>query len=384
MRPVKIKWVIGLTAIVVVALAIGLVMKRNHDIASLQKPNNQSVAIQISDVKRGSLPIIQHYMGKVEPVMTADIAARITANVISVNKREGDLVAKGETLLFLDDLALVNKIRAMEAELSTAESLTVAAQSSYQAQQASFERDEYLYKNKALSMENFEKSKAVTDNALSQYNAAQERVRLAKANLSTVQTELSYACLVAPFDGIVIKRSAEPGEIAVPGKTLLRLQGTSVGYRILAQISQEQLGRIRVGTTAIITDGQNRLETPVSKIYPSLAANHLATVEILIDQLPNGLPAGATVGLDFVIDNVSGLIVPVNALVKTNESTFVVVVKEGIAEQVPVNVIGQNDQSAVVSGVPDNAVVAVGQQSALLRLMNGVKVKPMQIAGDNP
>ena len=384
MCSIKTRWAIGLTAIVVVVLAVGLVVKRNHDITRLQTPHTQSVAVQVATVKRGSLPITQHYMGKIEPVMAADIASRITANVISVNKREGDFVAKGETLLLLDDLAMASKIQAMEAELNAAESLTVAAQSSYQTQQSSFERDEYLYKNKALSMENFERSEAALDNALSQFNAAQERIRLAKANLSTAQTELSYACLSAPFDGVVIKRSAEPGETAVPGKTLLRLQSTSSGYRIIAQISQEQLGRIRVGTTAIITDSQNRLEALVSKVYPALAANNLATIEVVIDKLPNGLPTGATVGLDFVLDNADGLIVPVNAVVKTNDSTFVVVVNDDTAEQVPVIVTGQTDKLAVVSGVPENAVVAVGQQSVLLRLMNGVKVKPMPIAGDNP
>ncbi|MEN6384660.1 MAG: efflux RND transporter periplasmic adaptor subunit [Phycisphaerales bacterium] len=384
MRPIKTRWAIGLAAIVVIALAVGLVMKRNYDITSLQTPQAPSVAVEVATVKRGSLPITQHYMGKVESVLASDIASRITANVLAVSKREGDSVVKGEILLQLDDMALVSKTQATAADLSAAESLVIAAQSFYQAQQSSFERDEYLYKSRAISLENFEKSRAVADNALSQMNAAQERVQMAKANLSMAQTELSYAYLTAPFDGIVVKRSVEPGETAVPGKTLLRLQGTSAGYRIIAQIPQEQLGRIRVGTIAIITDGQNRLEAPVSKIYPSLAVNYLATVEVMIDELPNGLPTGATVGLDFVLDNATGLIVPVNALVKTGESTFVVVVKEGMAEQVPVIVTGQTDKLAVVSGVFENAVVAVGQQSVLLRLMNGVKVKPMQIAGDNP
>ncbi|MCE5287466.1 MAG: efflux RND transporter periplasmic adaptor subunit [Pelosinus sp.] len=384
MRFTNNKWFIGLAVIVVAVLALGLVMKRNHDIASLQTPKTQSVAVQVATVTRGSLPITQHYMGKVEPVLATDLAARITANVIAVNKREGDLVIKGETLLQLDELALSSKVRAMEAEVSAAESLTAAAQSSYQTQLASFERDEYLYSSKAISLENFEKSKAAADNALSQLNAAKQRVRQAQANLSTVQTELGYAYITAPFDGIVVKRSAEPGEIAAPGKSLLRLQGTSAGYRIIAQISQEQIGRIKVGTMAIITDGPNQLEAPVSKVYPALAANNLATIEVVIDKLPSGLPAGATVGLDFVLDNVIGCIVPVNALVKTNETTFVVVVKDGMAEQVPVIVTGQTDKLAVVSGILEDAVVAVGQQSALLRLMNGVKVKTMQIAGDNP
>ena len=144
----KTKWGIGVIIVLVIAVAIGLVVKRNYDLANLKKPAAASVAVKVTVVKQGTLPIAQHYMGKVEPVQAADIASRVTANVLTVTKREGDTVAKGEVLLLLDDLALASKARAIEAELRAAESIAAAARSSYQVQQASFERDEYLYKNK--------------------------------------------------------------------------------------------------------------------------------------------------------------------------------------------------------------------------------------------
>lgn len=378
----KTKWGIGVIIVLVIAVAIGLVVKRNYDLANLKKPAAASVAVKVTVVKQGTLPIAQHYMGKVEPVQAADIASRVTANVLTVTKREGDTVAKGEVLLLLDDLALASKARAIEAELRAAESIAAAARSSYQVQQASFERDEYLYKNKAVSLESYEKSRAVADNALSQVRAADERVRIAAANYSAAQVEWGYTRLTAPFDGVVEKRTAEPGETAVPGKTLLRLQGTGTGYKIIAQIPQEQLGRIKVGTKAVITGGQSRQEAAVAKVYPALAANYLATVEVITEKLPYGLPAGATIGLDLIVDQAEGFIVPVNALVKSSERTFVVVIADGIAKQVPVTIHGQTDEQAVVSGALDNAVVAVGQQSQLLRLMNGVKVKPAEAVGD--
>lgn len=382
MRSLKNKWVVGL-AIVVVALALGLVIKRSQELANLHKPDTPSVSVEVAKVKQGVLPITLHYMGKIEAVQSSDITSRITANVLAVNKREGDLVVKDEALILLDDLALASKTSAMAAELRAAESSVVAAKSSYEAQQASFERDQYLYKKNAIALEFLEKSKAATDNSFSQVQVAKERVQAARANLITAQTELGYASLKAPFAGVVVKRSTEPGEVAVPGKTLLRLQGSEGGYKITVQISQEQLGQIRVGTRTIVSDGPNSVEAPVSKVYPSMSDNNLAVVEIVMDTLPNGLPAGSTVGLDFVLDHLEGLLVPVNSLVKTEQGSFVVMIDNGVAKQVPVTINGQNGRLAAVSGLTENSVVAVGQQSTLLRLMNGVKVKPAEIAGDN-
>ncbi len=372
------RWLLGIIIVVVVALAIGLVVKRSQEVANLKKTALPSKPVQVVQIKPGSISVTQHYMGKTQAVLTADIASRITANILAIHKREGDIVKQGETLVALDDLALGSKVRAMDAEVRSAESLRSAAESNNAVQRASYERDVYLYKNNAIALETYERSVAAMENAQSQLIAAQERVSIARENLSAVMTESGYANITAPFAGVIAKRMAEPGEVAVPGKVLLVLQGMDQGYKIISQIPQEQTAVIKAGTQVMVTAEADKINGTVNKVFPALGINNLASTEIVIDKMPAGLPTGATVGLDFVMSHVEGIIVPRNSLVKGTSNTFIVRIDENnVAHQVAVIVLGENDQLAAVTGISENSIVAIGPENVLMQLMDGTQVKPI-------
>lgn len=378
MKQVNNKWLIGIIVVVVAAAAIGLVIKRSHDVASLKKPAIPSNPVQVVQAESGSISVTRHYMGKMQAVLTADIAARITANILVVHKREGDTVHQGETMIVLDDVALGSKVRAMGAEVRSAESLRFAAESNAITQRASFERDEYLYKHNGISLQTYERSLATLENAQSQLNAAHERVSVTRENLSAVIAEAGYANITAPFAGVIVKRMAEPGEVAVPGKSLLVLQGLDKGYKIVCQIPQEQTAVIKEGTQVMVTAGTETINGSVHKLFPALGTNNLVSVEILLESMPAGLPTGATVGLDFVTDYAAGVLVPRNSLVKGTSNTFIVTIDEQhIAHQVSVVVLGENDKLAAVTGIDENSIVAIGPENMLMQLMDGVVVKPI-------
>ena len=378
------KWLIGLTVVIIAALAISLVVKRNYDIATLKKPAARPVPVQVAAVKEGTVAVTQRYSGRVDPMLAADLASRITANVLAVHKREGDVVAKGEVLMQLDDLALTNRARGSAADARAAESLLAAAESNYQVQKASSERDQYLYENKAVSREAYERSQALLDTARSQMVAARERVALAQENQGVALVEQGYATIRAPFAGIVAKRAAEPGDLAVPGKTLLSLQASDQGYRVVVQIPQEQVRVIRPSTPVIVHSNGQRLEAKVVKVFPVLGPNGLATVEILLPEVPFGLPPGATVSVDFITDKVAGMVVPVQAVVHNTRGAFVVVVDgDSLARQVPVELVGQNGKEAAVRGIGTGTQVAVAQENVLMQLMDGIAVKATANEGES-
>jgi RND family efflux transporter MFP subunit len=380
---IRKKWLIGLVILVVAALAIGLVVKRNHELTAMKKPVVRPVPVQVVAVKEGTIAVTQHYNGRIDPVLSADLAARISASVLAVHKREGDIVAKGEVLVQLDDLALASRARGAAADARAAESLLAAAESNYQMQKASSGRDQYLYERKAVSREAYERAQALQDTAQGQMAAARERVALAWENQAAAATEQGYATILAPFAGIVVKRAVEPGGLAVPGKALLSLQSGDEGYRVVAQIPQEQVQVIRPATPVIVSGGGLRTEAKVNKVFPALGINSLATVEILLADTPFGLPPGATVGVDFVTAQVAGAVVPVQAVVQNTRGAFVVVVDgENIARQIPVEVVGQNDKQAAVRGIGPDVRVAVAQENVLMQLMDGVTVKAVVNEGD--
>ncbi|VBB06467.1 rnd efflux pump membrane fusion protein barrel-sandwich domain [Lucifera butyrica] len=379
MAKVSKKWLAGVIALLIVALAAGLVIKKKHDLAGLAKPAVRPTPVQVAESVNGTVPVTVHYLGKADSMVTADIAARITSNILAIHQREGDMVKAGQLMVELDDATLSNKVRAAGADQRAAESTLAAAESAYSTQKASFDRDEILYQNKAISQEAYEHAKSALDLAESQVQAARQRVALLAQNKEAAVTEKSYTQLVAPFDGIVVKRSAEPGDLAVPGKPLLTLQALNQGYKIIVQIPQEQTLNISAGTHALISDGKEQTEAAVAKVYPALAANSLATVEICLDKIPFQLPPGSTLGVDFILKDVSGIIVPAAAVVKNTTGAFVIGITDGTAHHIPVNILGENDKQAVVSGIDAGAEVAVGQESQMLKLMDGM---PVTVAAD--
>lgn len=368
------KWLAGVIALLIIAVATGLVVKNKRELAGLAKPAVRPTPVQVAQSYSGTIPVTVHYLGKADSLVTADISARITSNILAIYLREGDRVQAGQLLAELDDAVLSSKVRAAGADQQAAASTLAAAESAYHTQKASFDRDEYLYRNKAISQEAYEQAKSALDLAESQAVAAREREKLLAHNRDAAVAEQSYTRLVAPFDGIIVKRSAEPGDLAVPGKPLLTLQGLNQGYKVIVQIPQEQTRGIMAGTQALLSDGQEQLETVVSKVYPALAANNLATAEIRLTAMPFQLPPGATLGVDFILKNVQGVVVPAMAVVKNTTGAFVIAVTGETVHSVPVAIVGENDKQVAVSGLEAGTRVVVGQESLLIKLMDGMPV----------
>ena len=374
MAKISKKWWVGIIVLLIVIVAVGIIAKKKHELAELAKPIIRPTPVQLAESYDGIMPVTVHYLGKADSIVTADISARITSNVLAVHMREGDTVKAGQLMVELDDAALSNKVRAASADQRASASTLAAAESTYDTQKSSFDRDEYLYQNGAISQEAYEHAKSSLDVADSQVKAARERLVLLEQNMRAAAKEQSYTQIVAPFDGIVVKRSAEPGDLAVPGKSILTLQGLTQGYKVIAQVSQEQTNNIIVGTRSIISNADNKMEAIVTKVYPALGNNSLATVEIRLDNMPFELPLGSTVGIDFILQNVQGVIVPATAVVKNTTGAFVIKVIDGISHPVQINILGENDNQMAVSGIEAGVSVAVGQENQLMKLMDGIAV----------
>jgi len=375
----KQKKTMVLVLILVIIGAGSLVWKRSHDLTAIAKPMARAIPVQVAIAKPGTIDMQAHYLGKVESAISVELSSRITANVVGVTKREGDKVTKGEELIYLDDLTLANKTRASEASLRSAQSALVAAESYYQTKKASFERSQRLYSQAAIAQETYEYSQTEADNAYSQMVAARENIQVYQANLEANVAEQGYSRIISSVDGVVTKRLIESGDMAVPGKVLMSLQALNQGYKITAQVPQEVVRSVTSGSKAVLSHGDQQMSATIQKIYPSLDQASLATIEIRQDELPFGLPMGSVIGVDIVLNQVNGIVVPVDSLITNSKGTFVVVVDANEAAcQMPVQVVGRNAQAAAISGIQPNDRVVVGQENQLMQLTTGKKVAIFQ------
>jgi RND family efflux transporter MFP subunit len=368
-----------ITLAIVIALiagAIFLIIKKQHDVASLPKPVVNLQTVQTAAVTQGNLEVTAHYLGLMEPYTRSDLSARISGNILTINKREGDSIGPGELLIVIDDRELTDRAQAVDAEARATQQRLIGAKSAYETQKAIHERDVSLYGDGAISKEALERSLAAFDGAQATLSAFQESLQGMKKSTTAAQTQASYAKIYAPFAGMVSKRWSDPGDLAVPGKPILTVEKSSP-YKVVVQVPQEEINRMKKGTKVYLLNSDQRLTARVDRIYPALGKNLLGTVEIILNVRPFNLPSGSTVGVDLVVNQVAGFLVPENAVVKTSQGAFIYVLDKNVVRIKPIGVLMAGAGRAAIRGpVSAGDIVAVGQENRLLGLKEGSTVQP--------
>ncbi|MBF0121187.1 MAG: efflux RND transporter periplasmic adaptor subunit [Desulfobacterales bacterium] len=360
--------------IIIILGALFLVNRKQLEIAALPKPASHRQTIQTAIISQGKLEITTHYLGIIEPYTRSELSPRISGNILSLNKREGDSIREGELVIVIDDRELTDKALATNAEYLATQKKLTGAKSAFETQQSIYERDELLYKEGAISKEALERSKANYDGAHATLAAFQETLQGLAKSAAAARTQAGYAKILAPFDGIIVKRWSDTGDLAVPGKPILTIEKSSP-YKVVIQIPQEEVNYIRKGTKAYLQSGEQNMSTTINRVYPALNKNLLCTVDIILSTPPFSLPSGATVGVDMVTNEVEGFLTPVNAIVKTGKSAFIYLVDKGVIRIQQIELLATSPTQAVIKGpITQGSIVAVEQENKLLSLAEGIVV----------
>jgi macrolide-specific efflux system membrane fusion protein len=196
-------------------------------------------------VKRADLEVVVLETGRVEPLLETQIKSKVGGQVIEVLVQEGERVKRGQILLRLDATDLKRDVARMEAEIAQA-------------------REALAYAQIQLGRAEKARTAAIAPAAeLDQirHEAAMARARLkgAEVALETARDRLGYTSIEAPFDGTIIQRNVQPGEVVIPGMTAtvegrpqLVLADMSV-LLVKTDLNQIDVARAKKGQTAEIT-----------------------------------------------------------------------------------------------------------------------------------
>ena len=207
-----------------------------------------------------------------------DIATKRPGRLAEVAVREGDTVTRGQVLARIDSADLVAQRRAAEAELARARvgravAVATVAQRKTEANLARTElrRVEALFEKHVSSAQTLDQAKSrseAADAALraaaESVDAAQASIASAEANVARIQVDVDDSALVAPIDGRVLYRLAEPGEVlGAGGKVVTLLDLTDVFMTIF--LSTAEAGRVRVGSEArVVLDAAPEFVIPAA------------------------------------------------------------------------------------------------------------------------
>lgn len=201
-------------------------------------------------------------VGTVRPKTETRIEARVTGQVINVQVSPGDKVTKGTLLVSLDSRQMTSRMEQAKQALKTAEAgrdqarhALEAARASFKQAQANFNRVKSYFESQAATAQDLERAESTFRQAEAGVKQAEEGLAAAEAGILQARAvvnesaiSIEYTRILAPEDGIVLKRFVEPGDLALPGKPLVALR-TSGALRLEAHVREGLITRVMPGAS---------------------------------------------------------------------------------------------------------------------------------------
>lgn len=345
------------------------------------------VAVTAYKVTAG--PVVNEVLGTgtLEARVRADISPKISGLLVKVAADQNDRIVKGQLLAQLDDADLRHQVEVAKSDLAATkatikriESEIAAAQASSVKARENFDRVATLRKSQAVAQNEMERAVEARDvaeanlqRALSSKIEAERAADKAQAALRYYESRLMDTRINAPFDGLVVRRNRNPGDVVVPGGSILDVVSTE---RIWASVwvDETTLGALAIGQPAKIIF-RSAPDVVLNGTVARLGAEtDRETREFLVDVDIANLPEKWAVGqrLEVYIETArknTAVFVPQRFIVRRNGTSGVMAVKNGKSKWVPVKTgLRGRDTVEIVFGlaVDDTIIGALpGQELSL-------------------
>ena len=253
--------------------------------------------------------------GTVEPRYKTDLSFRLLGRLIARPVNVGDTVEQGEIVAAIDPTALELAVRSAKADLSRSQAQLANASATEERQRTLIATDTT--------------SKETLDNAVQVRAGAQASVARAQANLTKAIEQLSYAQLRADFAGVVTAVSADVGQIASPGQTVVTVARPDVREAVV-DIGPDFPVPLRVGlpfTVSLQILPSVHVEGQIREIAPQAdPVTRTQRVRIALNDPPPTFRLGATVTARLATDQHPILRVPASAVLTKDGEFYVWVV----------------------------------------------------------
>ena len=296
-------------------------------------------SVAVREAHTSELEGFERVPGNVHAVHSATIAAKISGRVLKIHVVEGDAVQSGKVLLLLD---------AHESKAKYDQAVAAAKQADQDLKRYA----QLLPAGAATRQE---------------YDSAVARASVAKAGVDEAQAMLSYAEISAPFDGVVTKKIAEEGDLAVPGKPLIIVERQDL-YRFETDIPETLIAGIRAQDTlqVSLTGMQDTLPAKVAEISPTADTNS-RTFHVKLDLPTNALLRSGQFGYAQVpMRKIPQMMIPGSAVVQRGQLEGVFLTQNNTAVLRLVRT-GKRDLGLVqiLSGLEDGEAFIVAPPASL-------------------
>ena len=180
--------------------------------------------------------------GTIEPVTSVTVGTQVSGIVSKLYVDYNSVVKKGQIIAELDKTNLISELNAQKANLAS-------AQSSLNYQQSNYNRYKTLYDKGLVSADEYE-------TAHLSYLQAKEQVATARESVQRAQTNLGYATITSPIDGVVLSKSVEEGQTVASSFStpeLFVIAQDLTDMRVIADIDEADIGGVKEGQRVSFT-----------------------------------------------------------------------------------------------------------------------------------
>lgn len=204
--------------------------------------DKNKVSFQTERVMRQDISTTITATGTIEPVTKVEVGTQVSGIISKIYVDYNSEVRKGQVIAELDRTNL-------SSELASAQSNLANAQSNYNYQKSNYERYRILFEKGLISANDYE-------NAKLSYEQALQSVNVQKQNVQKAQTNLNYATITSPIDGIVLSREVEEGQTVAASMstpTLFYIAQDLTNMRVIADIDEADIGGVVEGQRVTFT-----------------------------------------------------------------------------------------------------------------------------------
>lgn len=327
--------------------------------------------------------------GYVVPQRKAAVASKITARLQELYVEEGSRVKKDQILARLENADLSASLRQAEENLSVARSSVDQAAAELNDARVNFEREKRLLAKEFTTRSVYDAAEARYKKALAAVSGAQSQVKAREAAVREAKVSLDYTYIRAPFDGVVLTKNADIGDIVTPigaattAKAAVVTLADMSTLKVEADVSESNLGKLKVGQPCQIqldAIPNERFDGTVHMIVPT-ADRTKATVMVKVNfnHLDSRILPEMSAKVAFLSREVSErernarLAVNRKAVIEKSGRRYVFVVRQGRAYQTEVTTQDTfGDMIEIKSGASSGDKVVLNPPS---RLSNGARVK---------
>lgn len=333
------------------------------------------VSYETAKVEKATIGNSVTATGTIEPVTEVEVGTQVSGIISKIYVDYNDVVHKGQVIAELDKTNLVS-------ELNSAKSNLASAKSDLEYQQLNYKRMKELHTKGLISDDDF-------DSAELSYKKAQHTYAYQQENVNKAQTNLGYAIITAPVDGIVLSKDVEEGQTVAASystPTLFTIAQDLTDMRVIANVDEADIGEVQEGQRVTFTVDafpDETFEGQVTQVrQEGTTEDNVVTYEVVISapnddlKLKPGLTANVTI---YTLERTNIVSVPTKALrftptketvgpkdkIVDSEGTHKLWVREGRTFKAYAVKTGitNGTRTEIVSGLKEGSVVVVDMKA---------------------